>query len=126
MLPWTAKIKPEKDEVSILTEMFSNSLLHNEYFQHGTKSNGPSGTKIALMPYEIAHTSSYEPDDTYSDDSRLIQNELAYARSNLDFEMNSFAEYRPYGEKTNDVRGKDMVMPTIWTCVKNAFTMPSR
>ena len=123
MLPWTAKITPEKDEATILAEMFSEKLSHNEFFT----SSGHIVSKTTLMPYEIAHTSSYEPDDTYTDDSRLIQNELAYVRSNLDFEM----DYRFEGshlqqEMNKPANGQKIVMPTIWACVKNAFTMRPR
>ena len=127
MLPWTAKITPEKDESTILAEMFSDQLSHNEFFKRDYTSSCNTVSQIALMPYEIAHTSSYEPDDTYSDDSRLIQNELAYVRSNLDFEMNShFTEFDRYEGMNKPGNGQQIVMPTIWTCVKNAFTMRPR
>ena len=128
MLPWTAKITPEKDEATILTEMFSGqNISHNEFFKRDYTSSGHTVSKVTLMPYEIAHTSSYEPDDTYSDDSRLIQDELAYVRSNLDFEMNShFDQFHRYQETNKPENGQKILMPTIWACVKNAFTMRPR
>jgi len=127
MLPSTANIKPEKDEATILSEMFSKPLMHNEFFNPTNTSSGPTGKKLALLPYEIVHSSSYEQDDIYSDEARLIENELSYARSTVDFEMQSgFTEFHPYPKKKNVVNSKDLVMPTLWACVKNAFTMTPR
>ena len=127
MLPPAANIKPEKDEATILTELFSKPLMHNEFFRSANTSSRTAGKQVALLPYEIAHTCSYEQDDVYSDEARLLQNELSYARSGIDFEMQSdFTRFHRYPETKNMVHSKDVVMPTLWACVKNAFTMLPR
>ena len=124
MLPSINEIRPEQDEMSILSSLFSRPLLHNEIQMTSLKS--PGGLSIAaLLPYEIAHCSSYEPENLDAEDARLIQEELSYDGHHCNFQSDfSMHEMHPGNFKKADQN--ECGIPTLWICVKNAFTLAHR
>jgi hypothetical protein len=137
MLPWRAPIQSEPDEASILSALFSKPVKHNEFPMTSLKSHNIESHKVTLLPYEIAHSSEYEPDDMYSDDTRLIAEELSYAGYHPNFNMEpDFSlhdihpgNYKPPGNYQQYAQGMGIDsyrMPTMWNCVRNAFNMSLR
>ena len=84
MLPSINEMRPEQDEASMFSSLFSRPLLHNEIQMTSLKSPGSLST-AALLPYEIAHCCSYEPENLDSEDTRLIEEELSYAGHHCNF-----------------------------------------
>ena len=95
MLARRAEIEPEPDEASILSSLFS------------TKEEDPSDR---AAPYDIDHRSAYEPDATTYDTSTLLSDKIACGR---------------FGKQTYYSTPTLYNVPTIWHCVKKAFTMSS-
>ena len=124
MLPSINEIRPEQDEMSILASLFSRPLLHNGIQMTNLKSPGGIST-TTLLPYEIAaHCSSYEPEILDGEDTRLIQEEL-HAAHHCNFQSDfSMHEMHPGNFKKADQN--ECGIPTLWLCVKNAFTLTHR
>ena len=127
MLPWVRPITIEEDEATILSKLFSKPLLHNEFQMKAVESQSGKTPKPPLLQYEIAHHSIYEPDDVESDDTRLLAEELSYAGYHPNFNMNpDFYAYDMHPGNYIRPPPKPVIMPSVWECVKNAFTLPSR
>jgi hypothetical protein len=100
----------QQDEASILSAMFATPILEN---QHPVYPNDTRATsvQIELTSYNIDHCSGYDADTPTGDESMLLPSELEYD------------EYNP-GHKKHIIPTSNMHgIPTIWQCVKNAFTM---
>jgi hypothetical protein len=121
MLPPTAKITPEHDEATILSQLFSKPLMYNRADTSSFKLNGSTVKKPPLLPYEIEHVSSYEADNLDNDSTRLMTGELSYSGyyPNTEIGRNFYV-----GSASSLASSQVKVVPRIWECVKNAFTMP--
>ena len=117
MLPWSAPVIPEKDEASILSELFSKTLTCNQVSIPLEKMDGVKTNQAPLLAYEIAHTSCYDEEDIDDTDTRLIENELSYVgyHPHRDMESN-IGDFRYQGNMNRRI-------PTIWECVKHSFTI---
>jgi hypothetical protein len=111
MLPYTKKIIPERDECTIISEIFATPIPQDTapttFFGlfHGKKQTVP------LRPYEIAHTSCYEQEILDNSSTRLMSQELTFMGNSRDFHTQPMLENHPGG------------MPTLWSCAKSAFTV---
>ena len=121
MLRAIDEIIPEQDEVSILASLFSRTLLHNDIQMTDLKS--PGGTTTAnLLPFEIAQC-SYEPDNMDGEDTKLLQEEILQAgQFQSDFSMH---EMHP-GNFSKAAKINEFKIPTLFMCIKHAFTLPHR
>ena len=117
MLPWSAPVIPEKDESSILSELFSKPVTYNQVSIPLETMDGVKPNQAPLLAYEIAHTSCYDEENIDDTDTRLIENELSYVgyHPNRDMESN-IGVFRYQGNITPRI-------PTIWECVKHSFTI---
>jgi hypothetical protein len=116
MLPAVEHVVAEPDEASILSSLFSNPLIDSN--QITRRPSGVIGTEEAA-PYDVAHYSAYDADTASDDQTRLLPHELMYEDNPLDRFNHSYTTRKCI---TKCITRKDG-MPTIWQCVKNAFTM---
>jgi hypothetical protein len=96
MLPAPARVHVQPDESSILTSLFAERSVPN---------------KEHAYPCDIDHYSQYEMDVATDDRSALLSRNLTYS------ELHHLPTYYYSNQTLHGV-------PTIWQCVKNAFTMP--
>jgi hypothetical protein len=95
MLSDRTQIEIQPDEVSILTSLFSHQSTDNS---------------VRASPYDIDHYSGYEADIATDDNSTLLYGGLTYEE-----------RYRKTYYSTATLYN----VPTIWQCVKKAFTLSS-
>ena len=110
MLPYTKKIIPERDECTIISELFSippeTHKVSTSFFGLFKTSEKP----VPLRPYEIAYTSCSDQEILENSSSRLMPQELTFMGNSRNF--NSQPGFK----------GQLKGVPTLFTCVKNAFT----
>ena len=87
------------------------------------KSSGGAST-ATLLPYDINHCSSYEPDNLEGEDTRLIEEEISghHCKFQSDFSMH---EMHP-GNFSKAAEINEFKIPTLWVCFKHTFTLPHR
>jgi hypothetical protein len=95
MRPERTEIEMQPDEVSILASLFSQQSMDHS---------------VRVSPYDIDHYSGYEADIASDDNSTLLYGDLTYEE-----------RYRRTHYSTTTLYN----VPTIWQCVKKAFTLSS-
>lgn len=113
-------IKSTPDEATILSNMFAKSLECNET---SIEMTGLSQNIYCKEPQYISqqaldHRSEYEADTADDDQSRLLAAEYIYG--DTDF------EYGTDATRAGATAATQRAMPTLWECVKNAFTLGHR
>jgi hypothetical protein len=110
MTPLTDHLASQPDEASILSAMFAKPLLANCEPAYREKKLNLS-SHLAMQSYDIDHSSDYAADTLSDDQTQLLPSEISYCVHRYGFEGES--------------RSKPLIheIPTIWQCVKNAFTM---
>ena len=121
MLPSIKDIRPEQDEASILSSLFSRPILHNEIQMTSLKSPDAIQSTL-LLPYEISQSCPYEPE--HGEDTRLLQGEISGHHCNFqsDFSMH---EMHP-GNFSKAAEVNELKIPKLWICIRSAFTLPHR
>ena len=111
MLPYTKKIIPERDECTIISELFATPPETNKvpttFFG---LFGGTTKKTVPLRPYEIAYTSCYDQEILDNSSSRLIPQELTFMGNSRNFNSQP------------GLNGQLKGVPTLFNCVKNAFT----
>jgi hypothetical protein len=110
MTPLTDHLASQPDEASILSAMFAKPLLANCEPAYHEKKLNPS-SHVAMQSYDIDHSSAYAADTLSDDQAQLLPSEISYCVHGYGFD--------------GRLKSKTLIheMPTIWQCVKNAFTM---
>ena len=111
MLSYTKKIIPEKDECTIISEVFATPIPEETVPKTFLGLFYEKEKPVPLLPYEIAHTSCYEQEILDNSNTRLMPQELTYMNNSRNF----------YGKPMlkDPTRG----VPTLWNCAKMAFTV---
>jgi hypothetical protein len=108
------EVYPDKvsivNEATILSAMFAQPLLQNQ--AHVSVDNNTS-IELTSVVSDRTHCSDYDDDMDLTDQSSLIQVYPGFQKS----------DYRIGYAIENDLSAAPIVMPTMWTCVKNVFGM---
>ena len=115
MLPAAEHVVVEPDEASILSSLFSKPLIHSNKITRGP--NGVFGTEQAAPYYLTHYTSAYDADTVSKDHTRLLPHELMCESTWDGFNY----AYTNRNCIIKSITRKDG-MPSIWLCIKNAFT----